>query len=219
MFLDRYDAGQRLAVKLKEYKNSATVVLALPRGGVLVGHEIATELNLPLDVVITRKIGHPLNKEIAICAVTEDGRRVCDDYSPYAVDKNWIDRESQLAVKEATRRRLVYGVLTPQSLRDKTVIVTDDGIATGLTMKAALMSIPSQKPRKIVLALPVCPPEVLRELKSQVDEVVVLDESKPYRGAVGAYYTHFPEVSDKQVVDCLKDVAQMLRLTNLKDKT
>jgi predicted phosphoribosyltransferase len=207
MFFDRYDAGKQLASKLQPYKNTDAVVLALPRGGVLVGHEIATALNLPLDIVITRKIGHPFNKEVAICAVTEDGRRVCADGLEGLDDDSWLERETAIAVKEAIRRRKVFGARSPQSIKNKTVIVTDDGIATGLTMKAALLMIQSQKPKKIVLAVPVCPHDTLKELRTQVDEVVVLDRGKDYRGAVGSYYTHFGEVFDKEVAVCLENVA------------
>lgn len=204
MFFDRYDAGKQLASQLHLYKDTDSVVLALPRGGVLVGHEIATALNLPLDIVITRKIGHPWSKEMAICAVTEDGQRVCGSDGLYGVDESWIEHESVVATEEAARRRKVFGAPSPRSIKDKTVILTDDGIATGLTMKAALLAIRSQQPKKIVLAVPVGPHEVLEELQTEVDELVVLDTGEDYRSAVGAYYTHFPEVFDKEVIACLK---------------
>jgi putative phosphoribosyl transferase len=204
LFFDRYDAGKQLAKKLKSYSNSDAVVLALPRGGVLVGYEIATHLHLPLDVIITRKIGHPLNREVAVCAITEDGRRVCDDGGLYGLDESWIAYEVAVAMDEAVRRRKLFGADRAVSLAHKTVIVTDDGIATGLTMKAALLMIRSQKPKKIVLAIPVCPAEVLQEFRDQVDEIVRLDSGANFRGAVGAYYTHFPEVYDTEVIACLK---------------
>jgi putative phosphoribosyl transferase len=204
MFFDRYDAGKQLAKKLTSYTNTDSVVLALPRGGVLVGHEIATRLHLPLDVVIISKIGHPMNKEVAICAITEDGRRVCDDGGLYGLEESWIEHESAIAMGEAIRRRQVFGAGMAIQITSKTVIVTDDGIATGLTMKAALLMIHAQRPKKVVLAIPVAPHEVQKELRDQVDELVVLDTGKDYRGAVGAYYTHFPEVHDKEVITCLK---------------
>lgn len=205
MFFDRYDAGNQLATKLQSYKNTDTVVLALPRGGVLVGYEIATDLGLPLDIIITRKIGHPFNKEVAICAVTEDGRRVSDDWGLCGLDDDsWLRHETEVAMTEAVRRRKVYGAKTQLSITNKTVIVTDDGVATGLTMKAALLMVRAQKPKKIILAIPVCPRDVLAELTDLVDEVVILDKDKEFRGAVGLYYTHFAEVYDKEVVVCLK---------------
>ena len=205
MFFDRYDAGNQLATKLQSYKNTDTVVLALPRGGVLVGYEIATDLGLPLDIVITRKIGHPFNKEVAICAVTEDGRRVSDDWGLCGLDDDsWLRHETEVAMTEAVRRRKMYGAKTQLSITNKTVIVTDDGVATGLTMKAALLMVRAQKPKKIILAIPVCPRDVLAELTDLVDEVVILDKDKEFRGAVGLYYTHFAEVYDKEVVVCLK---------------
>jgi len=205
MFFDRYDAGNQLATKLQSYKNTDTVVLALPRGGVLVGYEIATDLGLPLDIVITRKIGHPFNKEVAICAVTEDGCRVCGDCGLCGLDDDsWLRHETEVAITEAVRQRKVYGAKTQLSITNKTVIVTDDGVATGLTMKAALLMVRAQKPKKIILAIPVCPRDVLAELTDLVDEVVILDKDKEFRGAVGLYYTHFAEVYDKEVVVCLK---------------
>jgi len=205
MFFDRYDAGNQLATKLQSYKNTDTVVLALPRGGVLVGYEIATDLGLPLDIIITRKIGHPFNKEVAICAVTEDGRRVSDDWGLCGLDDDsWLRHETEVAMTEAVRRRKMYGAKTQLSITNKTVIVTDDGVATGLTMKAALLMVRAQKPKKIILAIPVCPRDVLAELTDLVDEVVILDKDKEFRGAVGLYYTHFAEVYDKEVVVCLK---------------
>lgn len=203
-FFDRYDAGRRLAKKLTSYTNSDSVVLALPRGGVLVGHEIATRLHIPLDIVITRKIGHPLNKEVAICAITEDGRRVCDDGGLFGLDEAWVQNESAIAMGEALRRRHIFGASKTIPITGKTVIVTDDGIATGLTMKAALLTIHAQKPKKVVLAIPIAPHEILKEMRSQVDEMVVLDTGKDYQGAVGAYYTNFPEVYDKEVIACLQ---------------
>lgn len=203
MFFDRYDAGKKLATMLRPYKNTDAIVLALPCGGVLVGYEIATELGLPLDIVISRKIGHPFNKEVAICALAEDGRRICDDWGLCGLDDSWLQHETEVAIAEAVRRRKAYGAKTPLSITDKTVIVTDDGVATGLSMKAALLMVRSQKPKKIILAVPVCPKDVLTELADLVDQVIILDKEKEFRGTVGAYYTHFAEVYDKEVITCL----------------
>lgn len=209
MLFDRYDAGKQLAAKLTQYTDTDAVVLALPRGGVLVGYEIAKALRVPLDIVITRKIGHPLDEEVAVCAMTEDGKRVCEDEDLLGLDKKWLQSESAIAMGEIRRRRQVFGIAEQQSLTNRTVIVTDDGVATGLTMKAALMSIRSHRPRKIILAVPVCPRIVLRELSLLVDEVVLLSDDPQFRGAVGAYYTYFPEVFDKEVITCLKRVNVM----------
>jgi putative phosphoribosyl transferase len=211
LFFDRYEAGQRLARKLVAYTNSDSVVLAIPSGGVLVGYEIATHLHLPLDVVITQKISHPLNNEMAICAITENGRRICDNSGLYGHDETWISQKSAIAMGEAVRRRQVFGAGMAIPITNKTVIVTDDGISTGLTMKAVLLMIHAQKPKKIILAVPVCPHEVIKEMCGQVDEIFLLDTGKDYRGAVGAYYTHFPKVSDKEVVACLSSTKKAPR--------
>ena len=205
MFFDRYDAGKQLAQKLISYKSSDTVVYALPRGGVLVGYEIAKSLKAPLDVVINRKIGHPLNKECAICAITEEGEMVYDELGLCGIDDDWINIEATAQQKEARRRRFVYKDNQPSiSAEGKTAILVDDGIATGLTMKAAIKTIEKQKPTKIIVAVPVAPHEVINKLNKIVDETVVLLEEKSFQGAVGAYYRYFPEVFDKEVQVCLK---------------
>jgi predicted phosphoribosyltransferase len=205
LFSDRYDAGAHLAKKLQIFKDTDSIVLALPRGGVPVGHGIAVALRLPLDVVITHRIAHPYNTDVAICAITEDGKRVCDDYGLYGVDQSWIDHESVLAMEEASRRRKIFTVRPSQSIRDKIVILVDDGIATGLTMKAALLGVRAQKPKKIILAVPVCPHLILKELKVQVEDVVVLNDEAHFRGAISAYYRFFPEIADTEIISCLKD--------------
>ena len=135
-----------------------------------------------------------------MCAITEDGQRICDDDGLYGLDEKWIEHESVMEMAEAVRRRQTYGRDATRPLTNKTVILTDDGIATGLTMKAALLMVQGQKPSKIVLAVPVAPYDVLQELRDQVDEVITLDTPKDYQGAVGTYYTHFPQVSDKEVI-------------------
>ncbi len=205
LFFDRYDAGKQLATRLARYAQTRAVVVALPRGGVLVGSEIARALNVPLDIVITRKIEHPFTQAVAICAVTEDGNRVCNDWGFCGIDEGWIEHETMVAMAEVTRRRHVFGTQAPtQTIKGKTVIVTDDGIATGLSMKAALMSIRAGQPRKIVLAIPLCPREVLKELSLLVDEVIILIDEIRFLGAVGAYYTYYPAVSDAEVIACLQ---------------
>lgn len=207
MFFDRYDVGKQLASRLGKYRDSDAVVLARPRGGVLVGYEIATTLNLPLEVVITRKIGHPLNPEAAVCVVTEDGQRVCSDYGLCGIETEWIQHASDEALAEARHKREIFGTRSRNTLSNKTVIITDDGIATGLTMKAALLMLRAQKPKRAVLAIPVCPRAVLDELRTMVDEVVILEHERSFRGAVSKYYTHFPAVFDKEVLVCLRQAS------------
>lgn len=206
MFFDRHDAGQHLASQIVQLSLSNPVVLALPRGGVIVGLEVARVLKVPLDIIITRKIGHPFNEEFAICAITEDGERICDEKGFCGVDASWIKNESRIQQKEAQRRRKIY---TPNTvaplLTGKTVILVDDGIATGLTITAAIFAVRKQKPAKIVVAAPVAPHEVVVTLQGLVDDVVVLIDDLHFFGSVGAYYTHFPEVSDTEVIASLQE--------------
>lgn len=203
-FRDRSDAGRQLANKLTSYTNSDAVVLALPRGGVVVGHEIATRLHVPLDVIITRKIGHPQNKEYAICAITEDGRRICDSTGLRGIDEAWVQQESAIAMGEVVRRRQLLSGGEAIPITDKTVIVVDDGVATGLTMRAALMMVHAQKPARVILAVPVVPHDVLKDFQDLADEFVILDNGKDFRGSVGEYYENFAQVPDKEIVLCLK---------------
>ena len=206
MFSDRYEAGRQLASKLQRYKDAQTIVYALPRGGVLVGCSAARALKAPLDVVITRKIGHPLGKEVAICAITEDGERICDEAGVEGVDPAWIEEESAIQMREAARRRALYKPHTVNtSAKDKIAIIIDDGIATGLTMKAAIVAIRKQMPREIIVAVPVSPHETSEDLRSQVDEFIALIDDPAYKGAVGAYYRHFEEVIDEEVIACLNN--------------
>jgi len=204
MFIDRRDAGKRLASKLIEYKDTGAIVYALPRGGVPVGFAISQILSLPLDIVITRKVGHPMNKEYAICAVTEDGERVCDKMGVQSIDKEWIDLESKVQQKEAHRRRIVYkGNEESISARGKVAILVDDGVATGLTMEAAIRAIQKQQPQKIVVAVPVISEDTAKKLMSFVDELVALEVGKPFLGSVGQYYRNFPQINDDEVIKLL----------------
>jgi len=205
MFLDRYDAGKQLANKLLKYKGKKTVVYAIPRGGALTALEVARALEAPLDVVIARKIGHPFNKELAVCAITEDGKRTCDEVGVCCVDSSWLESETTLQLQEIKRQRQVFqGTAKLMSAKGKTAILVDDGIATGLTIKAAVLAIQKQKPEKIIIAVPVAPRSVIEELMQQVDEVVVLRDEPDFKGDVSSCYIHFPEVIDAEVQLVLK---------------
>ncbi|OGY57011.1 MAG: phosphoribosyl transferase [Candidatus Colwellbacteria bacterium GWA2_46_10] len=203
-FKDRQDAGRQLARALREYSDGDSVIYALPRGGVVLGSEIANTLHIPLDLVITRKIGHPSNPEYAICAVSEDGELVCNEVEKAFVNKDWLKNAVAKEVKEAARRREVYlrGIKHIPAT-NITAIVVDDGVATGLTIKAALQSLRKEKPKKLMVAIPVAPHDTLNELRGSADEVVVLEDAKDYLGAVGAYYAYFPQVTDEEVIKLL----------------
>ena len=162
MFRDRRDSGRQLGERLSSYAREEAVVLALPRGGVVLGHEIAQALGLPLGIVVTRKIGHPQNPEYAVCAIDESGELLCNDAEARSIDVAWLREEGKRQQAEAQRRSKVYrqGML-PTAVRGKTVIITDDGIATGLTMRLAVRVVRAQKPKRIIVAVPVAPLDVV----------------------------------------------------------
>lgn len=203
-FKDRKEAGKMLADALTEYKTEDTVVYALPRGGVVLGAEVASRLHAPLDIVIPRKVGHPDQPEYGVCAVTEDGHLVCSKQEISRLDPSWLTAEVQKQQAEAKRRFDEYLVEHSMAQVDgKTAIVVDDGVATGLTMLAAIEEIKDRGPKKVVLAAPVIPSDVADRLKRYVDELVALDIPAVYLGAVGAYYDKFDQVEDKEVTKLL----------------
>jgi putative phosphoribosyl transferase len=206
-FRDRTDAGKKLAHALRQHRGHDGVVYALPRGGVVLGVEVARDLGMPLDLLIPRKIGHPLQPEYAICAVVENGEMVCNRREVARVDPQWFRREVEAEREEARRRRELYlGGREPAPVAGKTAIIVDDGIATGLTMEVAIHDARRRQPAHLVVAVPVAPPDTVERLSREVDEFVVLDRSPHYLGAVGAYYDSFYQVSDEEVVALLRSV-------------
>ncbi|MGC9602755.1 MAG: phosphoribosyltransferase family protein [Minisyncoccia bacterium] len=200
MFKDRIDAGRQLAKRLVSYSGRDAVVLAIPRGGVVLGHIIAQELRLPFDIVVTRKVGHPDNPEYAICAVDERGTLLCNETETQSVDKKWLREETERQKKEAQRRSSMYrGDKRPMELAGKTVIITDDGVATGLTMRLAIAAVRAQYPKYIVVAIPVAPSDVAQKIKQEADELVVLESPEDFLGSVGAHYKRFEQVKDEEV--------------------
>ena|SRR3989338_8083690 len=205
MFQNREDAGQQLAKRLERYRGTDTVVLALPRGGVVVGYKIAQALGLPLDIVVTRKIGHPANPEYAICAVDEKGTLLCDEAERELVNKDWLEKEVERQREEAERRVRAYrGKEEPVGIKGKTAIIADDGIATGLTMRLAVRAVQAQGPARVIVAVPVAPSEIVQKLKREVDELVVLLPLEEFAGAVGAHYKEFKQVEDETVIRLLQ---------------
>ncbi len=204
-FSNRREAGQQLAEALEHLRGQVGVVYALPRGGVHLGVEIARYLGLPLDLLIPRKIGHPAQPEYAICAVPESGERVCNPQEEQRVDPQWLEQAEQQERAEARRRREVYcGQRQAPDAEGKLAIIVDDGIATGLTMRAAIRDAYQRDPAKVVVAIPVVPPSTADHLRQEVDELVALDIPEQYLGAVGAYYDHFPQVSDNEVIEMMQ---------------
>lgn len=207
MFQDRHDAGLRLAGALDEFKDRNCVVLALPRGGVPVAAEVAAALSAPLDILLVRKIGAPQQPELAIGSVTDGG-------SPIVVRDEELMRLTGTNSKqfdvicgrelgEIERRRKFYrGGRAPEPLAGKCVIVIDDGLATGNTMRAALHAVRARKPKEVVLAVPVAPLGTAEKFRSLADRVVCLETPEPF-GAVGFFYSDFDQVSDAEVVQIL----------------
>lgn len=204
-FKDRSEAGEELATKLEKYQNQDVVVYALPRGGVVLGVEIAKKLHAPLDLVITRKIGHPLNPEYALCATSENAHMVCNEEEVAGIDKKWFEAEVQKERQEAKRRREAYFKgRKPIPAKGKIAIIVDDGVATGLTMFTAILEIKHQETKKVVVAVPVAPKETADQIKSKVDEFVALEIPEVFLGAIGSYYQSFPQVSDEEVIKLMR---------------
>ncbi len=202
MFKNRSEAGEELAQKLILYKNFKNgIILALPRGGVVVADVVRRTLNLPLDIIVTRKIGAPENPEYAVAAVSENELIVSVRENPA---EDYLKVEAQKERQEIKRRLNEYrGKAGKLDLQNTTVILIDDGLATGLTMEVAIKAVKSQKPQKIIIAVPVAPPKTIEKLKSQVDDIVVL-KSEPLFFAVGQFYENFPEITDEEVKNILK---------------
>lgn len=206
-FRDRKEAGALLAKSLESYRNEQAVVYALPRGGVVPGVIIAQHLGAPLDLAIPRKIGHQLHPEYAICAITEDGHLVCNEEEVRQADPTWLEEEIKRQLQEAKRRRTFYGAhREPEDVTGKVAIITDDGVATGLTMLAAIQEVRAREPAKIVLAVPIMPQDTAQLLGDYVEEVVALHIPEQFAGSVGAYYDEFEQVEDKEVMELLDQV-------------
>jgi predicted phosphoribosyltransferase len=205
MFLDRTDAGQKLARALTEYKGQPVVVYALPRGGVVPGVEVARYLEAPLDLIVIRKIGHPLQPEYAIAAVAEDGYMVGNPDEIAALDQRWLDRATAAQLREAQRRRRVFlQGRRPVAVAGKIAIIVDDGLATGLTMLAAIREIRKRGPRKVVVAVPVAAAETAARLRDEVDDLVILYVPEGLFGAISVFYQQFEQVSDDEVIALMK---------------
>lgn len=206
-FRDRVDAGQRLARALEEYQGQDVVVYALPRGGVILGAEVAKALKAPLDLLITRKIGHPLSPEYAICAISEAGGMICNEKERAQVDPQWFEaavaRERQEAIQR--RDRYLQG-RQPFPVEGKIAIIVDDGIATGLTMRAAIDEVKRRHPGQVVVAIPVIPKDTAVVLRQETDRLIALDIPEIFHGAVGAYYEDFRPIEDEEVIRLLHQV-------------
>jgi predicted phosphoribosyltransferase len=207
IFKDRYDAGRRLAKNLGRLEGRNTVVLALVRGGLPVGYEIARALDAPLDIVLVRKIGAPDQPELAVGAVVDGAEPEvvtnADLISVLGIPESFIKGVVDRELAEIERRRKLYVGTRPRAgVRGMTAIVVDDGIATGATTRAALHSVRRQKPAHLVLAVPVAPSDSIEALRSEADDIECLSMPSPF-GAIGWFYDDFHQVSDDEVIDLL----------------
>ena len=204
MYENRRDAGRQLAKALFKFNNEEVVVLAVPRGGLPLGLIVAQVLKAPLDIVLSKKIGHPYNKEYAIGAISLDNIILTD---AMGVTKGYIEEETMSLRKKLKKRyRQYYKNRTPEKLKNKTVIIVDDGAATGNTILITIDLIQRQKPNKVIVALPVGSFSAIDNLKnnSKIDELICLKTPHNFR-SVGQFYEEFDQVSDEEAVELLKN--------------
>jgi len=211
MFKDRKQAGKRLAEALLKFKAENPVILAIPRGGVPVAYEVAIALDAPLDIVVVRKLGAPGQPELGIGALVDgdhpQGVLNEEIMAELAVSQDYLDREVARQLKEIRRRQEAYRRgREAEKLEGRTVIVIDDGIATGGSMRAALRGVRRSHPKRLVMAVPVAPQETIDSLRPEVDDVVCLSTPE-FFAAIGEFYENFSQTSDKEVTELL-DAAQ-----------
>ena len=212
-FLDRREAGKELAQLLLKFKEQPDgIVLALPRGGVPVGYEVTLALNVPLDVFIVRKLGLPGQEELAIGAIASGGIRILNETIIHAlkIDQTVIDRVTQEETQELKRREIQYrGNRPPPELENRTIILIDDGLATGASMLAAVHALRRQRPKKIIIAVPAAAPQAINLLRPEADEIVFVIAPDPFEG-VGKWYEDFAQTTDDEVRSLLDDAKRRL---------
>lgn len=208
MFKDRIDAGIQLANKLLPYKDKEVVILAIPRGGLPIAVIVAKALKAPLDVALSKKIGHPYNREYAIGAVSLENI-ILKDVS--GIHKRYIAEETErIREKLKKRHQRYYQNRHPENLKDKIVIIIDDGIATGNTIRVTAELVSAQNPKKVIVAIPVAPPSAIRSLEdsSHIDQVICLQTPYDFM-AVGQFYEFFNQVSDEEAIQLLEECIQV----------
>ena len=201
LFKDRLDAGKKLAKALGQFKDVDGIVLGIPRGGIVVASEIANFLEFRLDIVIPRKLGAPDQPELAIGAISEDGTVLMnfDVIRRVGATEAYIKEESARQLTEIARRASAYRVGRPaMPLRDEDIILVDDGVATGATLKAAITYVKNQNPRNLTVAIPVSPIQTIRELRAEVDVICLSSPEIFY--AIGAFYSDFKQITDEEVI-------------------
>ena len=208
MFQNRKEAGRKLADKLEKYSDEKDIiVLALPRGGVTIGAEIAKKIGSPLDVIITRKIHFPGEPEVAIGAIAENGKVALNDQvvESYNIPQSYLDEEICKQKAEIERRLITYrGGKKLTFKKDKTVILVDDGVATGFTIIAAINALKEEGIKKLIVAVPVSPQDTFLKLKSLVDEIICL-ETPEFFLAIGEFYYEFEQLTDEEVMQLIQN--------------
>jgi predicted phosphoribosyltransferase len=204
MFKDRYDAARQLAQKLEKYRNMDGVVLAVPRGGVPIGHVVANELGLPLEIVLSKKIGHPYNQELSIGSVSMGGTIIENGWSD--VSSDYIFKESDRILKGLhVKFKMYMGNRKSVDLKNKTVIVIDDGITTGCTVLVTVNAIRKSSPREIKVAVPVSAPSSVSNVARFVDDFICLNQPDDFLN-VGQFYSSYTQVSDEEIVQLMQEV-------------
>lgn len=203
MFIDRYDAAQQLVKKLEKFRNKNAIIIAIPRGGVPLAYYISKTLNLPLEIFLSKKIGHPNNPEFAIGSVTLNG--VMLDDTSNDVSQDYLKTEIDRILRSLKEKFILFmGDRKPIDLKNKTVIIVDDGIATGNTIQATVDVIKKNKPKKIIISVPVAPHSATKKFSNKVDEFICLHTPKDFIG-VGQYFERFPQINDQEVIQLLTD--------------
>lgn len=212
IFRDRLDAGEKLAELLSDYRGERLAIIAIPRGGVEVGYVMAMRLDAPLEVTVPRKIGAPMDPELAVGAVAEDGTIYVDEEVAglVGVSLDWIRSEGERELREVRRRIELYRGGKPlPALKDYIVILVDDGVATGATIIATARFLRKLEPRRLVIAVPIAPPETLPKLSREVDDVRCVETPTPFF-AIGQFYYDFSQLSDDQVLNYLMRVRRLV---------
>lgn len=201
-FLGRLDAGEQLSQNIKITDPKNTVVLGLPRGGIPLGLVIAKNHKVAFDIFLAKKLVHPNHPEVAIGALAEDGEPLLNPQ--HTLDKEWVKKEVTRVKEENQKRRELYDeYLDHQTLEGKNIILVDDGIATGMTMFAAIQAVKSKNPNQITVAVPIIPKETYYALEDEVDNICYVEVPSQFLGSVGAYYRQFHQITDDEVIEMI----------------
>jgi putative phosphoribosyl transferase len=205
IFKNRFDAGEKLALEFEEYKNdSQALVVAVPRGGVEVAFSFCQKLCLPMEITVARKIGTPFSSELALGAVNEEGDIIVNDsvLETYNVGQDYLESQAKIEKQEIEKRIKKYRKKPLADFKDKKVIIIDDGIATGATMKAIIKMFKKKKVKELIVAVPVASPEALDEIRGSCQRIVCLESPSSFQ-AVGQFYQDFKQVTDEEVIQRL----------------